>query len=140
MLYFPNKDINIYLSLLKLLKNNDMSRYINSLRIKMETDDTINYHIERWETISSKYFRAIESLFRYSSRVYFTSSNIKYICNPDFLIDYYNETGSSQQVRDMILELIKNKDKRKSDDILFGKLSERIMHIMKNNNNDNNNE
>jgi len=133
MLYFPNKDINIYLSLIKILKDSDMSRYINSLRIKMENDATINYHIERWETISSKYFRATESLYRYSSKVYFTSSNIKYICNPDFLIDYYEETGLSQQVRDMILELIKNKNKnkRKSDDFLFGKLSKRIMNIMK---------
>lgn len=135
MLYFPNKDINIYLSLLKLLEDPDMSRYINSLRIKSESDDTLNYHIERWETISSKYFRAIESLYRYSSHVYFTSSNVKYISKSDFLIDYYNETGLSQQVRDMILELIlKTKKERKSDDFLFGKLSKRIMEIMKKNN------
>ena len=132
MLVFPKKDRLIYLFLLMKCNNTDICEYINQIRIKLETNDTINYHIERWETISSKYFRATETLYRYSSKVYYTSSNIKYIYNPDHMTDYYKETGISQQVRDMIFELIRSdKKKRIKDDEQYGKLAKKIMIKMK---------
>jgi hypothetical protein len=130
---YSKKDILIYLYLTKKIDNTDLCRYINQLRINDEKLDSLNYHIERWEDISSKYFRAIESLYRYISKVYFKSSNIKYIANPDFHKDFFNETNTSQQVRDMLLELIKIKsdEKRYNDDYLYGKLSKLIMNKMK---------
>jgi len=131
---YSRKNILIYLYLTEKINNTDVCRYINQLRINDEKLDSLNYHIERWENISSKYFRAIESLYRYISRVYFKSSNIKYIANADFHKDFYNETKTSQQVRDMLLELIRNKSNKKriNDDYLYGKLSKLIMDKMKN--------
>ena len=69
----------------------------------------------------------------------------KIVAKRDNNIKFYLETGISYQVRDLVLDLItgyeddlfKNKSKdekkqfRKEDDILYGKLAEKIQIVMK---------
>ena len=50
------KDEEISLLLLTLIPINDICMDIIDLKNNIERTETLNYHMERWETISSKYF------------------------------------------------------------------------------------
>ena len=81
----------------------DTIRYkIIYFKNEIEKKEALNYHIERWETISSKYFRSSEKGFFYS---YAVDSKF-YITEKDRCLEFYNETGISSQVRDLLLDIL----------------------------------
>ena len=118
---------------------------------KLEDKGTLNYHIERWETISSKYLKSL-SLERDCHGIVIPQSysiDSKYfISNKDKCFEFYNETGISYQVRSLLLEILDcpmgslfNEhilsctlfEWREDDDKIYSILSSKIMNKMKNN-------
>ena len=98
---------------------------------KLEDKNTLNYHIERWETISSKYFRSLEKDYHGVVIPQSYSIDSKYfVSNKDKCLEFYNETGISYQVIELLHELIKkshDKEWLKYDDNLYSMLANKIM-------------
>ena len=124
------KNQGIALILFQRISEPEICKDIISMKNKMEEEETYNYHCERWETIASKYFQAIESNYRHMSYIL---DGEKYVSHKDKPLDFYNETGISHQVRDIIMELIcaPNKSCRDCDDFLYGILAKEIMAKIK---------
>ena len=102
-----NKDKLISLYLSRLIPIDIIRFKIIKYKTMLENKESLEYHIERWETISSKYFRSFE-INQYNQRQPYSyiHDDIYYISLPDKNMDYYNETGISFQTRDMLLEII----------------------------------
>ena len=108
---------------------------------KLELNDTYKYHIERWETISSKYFKCLEYISFEPSDLYDNCYSENSLAYPDYNLDFYLETGISYQIRELVLWLIVNhtenitddeiKEWRKIDDIMYGVVGKLIMDEMK---------
>jgi len=120
------KDQEIGLLLFQKINEPEICKDIILMKNKMEEEEAYNYHYEIWERIASKYFKAIDSNNRHISYV---SDGEKYISYKDTSLDFYNETGISHQVRDIIIELINAPDKswREYDDFMYGILANEIM-------------
>ena len=147
-----DKEISLLLS--KLIPINEIRYKIIALKHTIETNDALEYHIERWETISSKYFKSFERGFHppigsgggrvYSYVAGFVHSSEKYSARKDKYLDFYNETGISYQVRNLLLDIldcpvlhisnILNSslyEWRQADDKVYGILSKEIMKKFK---------
>ena len=125
----------LILLLLERIPIIDICYKIICLKNKIELMETRNYHIERWENISSKYFRCIEGQDGTCGKCNFSYifNGIKYIILPDHDLQYFKETNSSYQIRALVLELISmNKEWRKYDDKIYGIMSHYIMDKMRN--------
>lgn len=148
-----NKDKLISLYLSRLIPIDELRYKIIKLKNKKENKESLEYHIERWETISSKYFRSFEINQWNQRQPYSRVHDGKYFISfADKNMDYYNETGISFQVRDMILEIIsyptsaewwktgickqsivdnQHKEYREYDDEVYSILSKEIMKKIK---------
>ena len=107
-----NKDVYIYLLLsTKINEPNIINKIINDTK-KKEDKETLEWHIERWETIAGSYFKCTDrerSPFTYSQNIYsYVLNGEKHIYEKDRILDYYKETGVSFQVRGLLLDVIKN--------------------------------
>lgn len=85
-------------------------------REKKEDEETLSYHIERWNTIASKFFKCIE-YNQWNEKIPYsyisnTSKYKNYVVKIDKNIDFFLETGFSAQSRDILLDVI-------TDDNLF---------------------
>jgi len=133
----------IYNLLLNIIPVPDICEKIISFKNTIEQKEAYDYHVERWETISSLYFRSLENyhpdIIIYSYMFNRTKQN-EYITEPDRNTKFFNETGISYQVRNLLLELFNcpndyNKGMWKNmilfDDKLYGKISKEIMLHMK---------
>lgn len=111
-----NKEI-YYLLILKI-GDPYLSKYIVELVNKIEKKEALDYHIERWQTISGKYFRSQElSPFTGSLNYYsYVLDSKDYIFEKDRIMEFYNETGISFQIRDLLLSVIKTKKDMEIDD------------------------
>lgn len=144
-----NEVISLYLS--NFIPIPEIRNKIIKYKNQNEKKETLDYHIERWETISSKYFRSFE-LDRFNSRVIYSYvlDEKYYISNKDKNKDFYNETGISYQVRHILLDIIScpplypnvnisrdriinctNHEWRLSDDEMYSYLAKCIMNKMK---------
>ena len=123
-------DQEIALILIEKISEPNLCKDIIKYMHQFEEEETYEYHYERWETIASKYFKAIDSKFR---RISYVLDGEKYIFYKDVEIDFYKETGISHQVKDIIHELICSPDKsdREYDDFIYGILAKEIMNEMK---------
>lgn len=136
------KDEEISLLLLTLIPINDICTDIIDLKNNIERTETLNYHIERWETISSKYFQSFEKNQQDETIPYsYTINDKDFIAVKDKCLHFYNETGISFQVRSLLLSILKCPDTltdnilncslfewRKDDDDLYSVLSKKIMY------------
>tara|TARA_Y100001958_G_C21007124_1_gene388638 strand:+ start:333 stop:776 length:444 start_codon:yes stop_codon:yes gene_type:complete len=141
-------DQQISLLLLQFIPIEPIRYKIIQIKNKKEKQEALEYHTERWETISSKYFRSIEK----SSRPYsYVVDNKYYISEKDRCLEFYNETGISYQVRSLLLEILKCAfeldgwmkpysehilncnwyEWREEDDAIYSILSEEIMKKFK---------
>lgn len=143
----------IYLLIQSKINISDVSKYIVYLLNKIELDEAFKYHLERWETISSKYFTSFEKSPYGSFNPYsYVVDSKKYVYENDRKLDFYKETGIPFQCRDLLLGTIKNEfindevftneklqdnlneentNCRKETDKIYGILSGRIMNTMK---------
>ena len=124
------KDQEIWFILFQKINEPEICRNIIQLKNKVEQEEAYNFHYDLWENIASKYFAAAEINYRHIS--YLLNSE-NYTIQKDKVIDFYNETGISHQVRDIILELIRSSDKEwvDYDDIMYSILAKEIMNQFK---------
>jgi len=131
----------ILLSLSRVIPINELRYKIVAYKNKIEKKEALEYHIERWETISSGYFRAIEIQRGWYGRhgSSWIADDNNFIATKDHNLDFYNETGISYQVRELLMNLLNCPDLRyrltrkyslydwiKYDDKLYGFLSRKI--------------
>ena len=145
MEYALTNDEEVLMNLLSILPIFQICQKIVRFKNKIEKEDTLKYHVERWTTLSSIYFRSFEisnnlgisnpspSLFEHKTYISYTINDEKYVSKPDTNLDYFHETGISYQVRDLLLDLIKmpNKKLRYLDDKLNSTLAENINQQVK---------
>ena len=140
-------DEEVLMNLLSILPIFPICQKIIQLKNRREKEDTLRYHVERWTTLSSIYFRSFEisnnlgisnpspSLFEHKKYISYTKNDEEYISEPDTNLDYFHETGISYQVRDLLLSILKTKEWEKhhwkeirgNDDKLYYVLSDHIM-------------
>jgi len=97
------------------------------LKNKMEKEEAYEYHFERWETIASKYFSAIDKSRRIMDYHYYK----------DYELDFYNETGFSYKVKDMINRIICCRDRygRECYDLKYSIIAKKRIEQLKIKNN-----
>lgn len=143
-----NNDQQISLLLSEFIPIDTIRYKIIQMKNKKEKKEALDYHIERWETISSKYFRSLEKI---SNPYSYVLDSKYYICEKDKCLDFYNETGISYQIRGLLLEILNCAfefetvkipasdhilnctwyEWRKEDDKIYSILSEEIMKKFK---------
>ena len=108
----------------------------------IEEIEIVNYHIDRWENIAGNHYVLREAHHNLYSLIF---NDTDYVVKVDHKPYFYNETGMSYQIVDLIHELIKLKNPDsientfvndcekciKYDDKLYSKLSKKIMVQMK---------
>ena len=147
MEYALTNDEEVLMNLLSILPIFQICQKIVRFKNKIEKEDTLKYHVERWTTLSSIYFRSFElsnnlgisnpspSLFEHKRYISYTIDSKVYISKPDSNLDYFHETGISYQVRDLLLSILKTKEwekhyweeAREYDDKLYYILSGQII-------------
>ena len=148
--------LNRYIQICLLLKTKilEPSLVLNIIKIMKITEkkEILDYHTERWETISGKYFKSMEnSSFTNAENNYsYVLNGEIYIYEKDRTLDYYKETGISFQSRRLLLNTLKNEALewsdgpdvvdnlnkesnkwRKYNDKIYGILSLKIMKCMR---------
>lgn len=135
------KDELIILYLKEYIPIQEICYKIIKLKNKLEKEDALDYHTNRWNTICQEHFYTRDN--HYSKFSYILDSN-KYIVKPDHRINFYKMTGISYQVLELIYELIRIKNEKswdmeiedkeewlRHDDKLYSKLSNMIMNEMR---------
>lgn len=136
------KDETIYLYLRSLLPIPELCNTIIRLKNDSEDKDTLDYHKERYETIAGEHYYTRDNHF---DKFSYVLDSEEYIVKPDHRLYFYEMTGISYQVLELLYELIKilnesswdfeiddKEDWLKHDDLLYSELSKRIMNNMKN--------
>ena len=102
----------ILLSLSRVIPINELRYKIVAYKNQIEKKEALEYHSERWETISSGYFRATEVQYGFHGlhgdlhiSSWITDEN-NWIATKDHNLDFYNETGFSYQVRNLLMNLL----------------------------------
>ena len=142
-----NNDQQISLLLSQFIPIEPIRYKIIQMKNKKEKKEALDYHIERWETISSKYFRSLEKDYHGVVIPQSYSIDSKYfVSNIDKCLEFYNETGISYQVRDLLLDILQCPmgslftenimdctlfEWRKEDDKIYSILSQEIMKKFK---------
>jgi len=126
----------------KINHNVDICKYILKQKKELEKKETLEWYIERWENIAGAHYIIHDSHYDKFSYIH-NSEN--YIIKPDHNIIFYNRTGISYQIIELIHELIRIKNDDllqnasikdykewlKNDDKLYVKLSKKITERMK---------
>ena len=141
MEYSLKRDEKIRLYLKVFIPIPEICNKIIKLKNDMENEDTLNYHIDRWVTIAGEHYYTRDNHYGKYSYVHDSS---KYIIKRDHRINFYQMTGISYQIVDLIHELIRinhekawdfeivdKKDWLKYDDELYSNLSDKIMIEMR---------
>lgn len=131
----------------KINEKNIILKIINILN-RLES---LDYHIERYNNIKYHWLNSFTFNQWNEKEIYSYVLNSRiYKSEPDRILDFYNYTGISCQVLDLVFDLITGKDDyivegefsesitdpkikewRREDDILYGKLAKKIMEKMK---------
>lgn len=140
MEYSLNKDGYIRLYLKVFIPIPEICNKIINLKNNMEDEDTLEYHMGRWENIAGEHYYTRDNHYGKFSQVHDGSN---YIIKPDHRLGFYKMTGISYQVIELIYELIRinhenswdfeidgKKDWLRYDDKLYSELSKRIMNKM----------
>jgi hypothetical protein len=142
----------ILLSLSRVIPINELRYKIMAYKNHIEKKEALEYHSERWETISSGYFRATEVQYGFQGlhgeihiSSWITDEN-NWIATKDHNLDFYNETGYSYQVRNLLMNLLSCPvsltdnilncslyELKKYDDKLYGFLSRMIKEKLEDN-------
>ena len=136
-----DKLISLYLS--RLIPIDDIRYRIIKMKKVMEEEDTLDYYEERWSSIAGSHYIARDT---HQNKFSYIFNDENYVVHVDHKMDFYNLTGISYQIIDLIHELIKikkddgisyldnlsisgfksHKEWLKSDDSLFSKLANLI--------------
>lgn len=143
-IYIKPISSNEYILLLlkeKLNHNIDLCKIILDIKKDIENKETLEYHINIWETIAGEHYYTRDS--HYGKFSYILDNN-KYIIKPDHRLNFYKITGISYQILELIYELIHIRNENswdfeiddknnwlKYDDKLYKILADKIMIEMK---------
>ena len=133
-----------------------LNRYIFEKSIKykiikyLSDMESYDYYIERYNTLSYLYNKSfIKDYWKEKKFISYVLNSEIYISKPDDNMDFYNETGQSYQVRNLLLSLLsipndnsdilhndsllsnEIKEWREIDDSMYGILAKNIMDKIK---------
>lgn len=141
--------IEIYLLLREKIPIREIINQILDEKEKIERRESLEYHIERWEKISYKYFRGIQGRIpeiftkKYNYYSYVLDGGKSYRYEKDRNSEFYDYTGISYQCRNLLLSVITDGelymfntilDKEKMywtryNDHIYSELSRKIMGL-----------
>lgn len=143
MKYIRNLSSNqeIFLLLKELLNHNkDVCIHILKLKLTLERIENQNYYKIRYEKIAKEHYYLHKN---HDNKFSYIFDGKTYIIKNDFKLDYYNYTGISYQLIELIHELIKLKNEEyitkdegyeywlNHDDKLYSLLANKISYSMK---------
>ena len=139
MMYSLKKEQLISLYLSRVIPISEIRYLIIDRKNKMEAGETLDYHMERWTNIAGSHYTTHDTHFGKFSIIH---DSINYVVKPDHRLDFYNATGVSYQIVELIHEIIKRnfiqadrschyKKFLKEDDKLYSQLANLIMKEMK---------
>ena len=119
-----NKRIIFLLS--QLINEPCICEKIIEIKDEEEKKDALKYHYERWENIAGSHYILHDTHVGKFSIIH---DETNYIVKKDHKPTFYNITGISYQVVELIHELIRiyNKEWLQYDDMLYSKLADLIM-------------
>ena len=139
MMYSLKKEQLISLYLSRVIPISEIRYLIINRKNKMETEETLDYHKERWDNIAGSHYMIHDT---HQGKYSIIHDSINYVVKPDHRLDFYNATGVSYQIVELIHEIIKRnfiqadrschyKKFLKEDDKLYSQLANLIMKEMK---------
>ncbi len=137
MEYSLKNDEYIKLYLKVFIPIPEICNKIIKLKNSKESEETLKYHTDRWANIAGEHYYTRDTHYGKFSYIH---DKEKYIVKPDHRIYFYQMTGISYQVIELIYELIRirnenswdfeminKKEWLKHDDALYSFLSKKIM-------------
>lgn len=141
MEYSLENDEKIRLYLKVFIPIPEICNKIILLKNDSERKETLKYHIDRWETIAGEHYYTKDN---HTGKYSYVFDNRDYVIKIDHRLNFYQMTGISYQIVDLIHELIRinhekawdfqidnKKDWIKYDDELYSNLSNKIMIEMR---------
>lgn len=141
MEYSLKKDECIQLYLKYLIPIPEICNKIIKIKNDSEKKDALNYHIDRWINIAGEFYYTRDN---HTDKYSYIFDNSDYIIKVDHKLDFYQITGISYQIIELIHELIRinhenswdfeindKKEWLKYDDALFSNLANKIMIEMR---------
>ena len=119
-----NKRIVFLLS--QLINEPWICEYIVQIKDQVEKKDVLEYHYKRWENIAGTHYHLHDT---HVGKLSLIINETNYIIKKDHKPTFYNLTGISYQVVELIHELIRifNKEWLHYDDMLYSQLADLIM-------------
>ena len=119
-----NKRIIFLLS--QLINEPGICEKIVEIKDEEEKKDALKYHYERWENIAGSHYILHDT---HTGKFSIIHDETNYIVKKDHKPIFYNITGVSYQVVELLHELIRiyNKEWLQYDDMLYSKLADLIM-------------
>ena len=101
----PTADQQILSILLDYIPIVQICNIIIDMKNTSENKETLQYHMDRWDSIALKYIKAGErnELSHHSMRFAWVSDYYKL----DDCLDFFKETGISYQIRFLVLDILK---------------------------------
>ena len=141
MEYSLKKDECIRLYLKVFIPIPEICNKIILLKNDSEKSEALNYHIDRWINIAGEFYYTKDN---HTDKYSYIFDNRDYIIKVDHKLDFYQITGISYQIIELIHELIRinhenswdfeindKKEWLKYDDALFSNLANKIMIEMR---------
>ena len=133
-------DENINMILSRFIPIPEIRKDIINKKKELESEETLEYYNEIWKNIIGYYFVTRDTKVGKFSQIL---DGKKYIIKPDHRLEFFERTGLSYQIIELLHELILLKSDDSiidnidyeywldHDDILYGKMSKMIMIEMK---------
>jgi hypothetical protein len=105
------KNVTIYLLLREKIPIKEIINKILDEKDRTERREALEYHVDQWDIISSKYFRSFERspyTVQYNYYSYVLDGGKSYKYEKDRNSEFYNYAGISYQCRDLLLSTIKD--------------------------------
>ena len=141
MKYALSNDENIYGILRLFINEPSICKNIIKYKKYLEEKETFDYHFKRWEDIAGSHYILHDT---HEGKFSYIFNEEDYIVKPDHKLNFFNFTGISYQVIELLHELIKinricsenthiedYKYWINNDDKLYTILSKKIMFEMK---------
>ena len=141
MEYALSNDENIYGILRLFINEPSICKNIIKYKKYLEEKETLDYHFKRWEDIAGSHYILHDT---HEGKFSYIFNEEDYIVKPDHKLNFFNFTGISYQVIELLHELIKinricsenthiedYKYWINNDDKLYTILSKKIMFEMK---------
>lgn len=139
-----NSDNTILMYLLTLIPEISICKNILKHKKNLENIDIMEYYMERWENIAGEHYYMHDN---HTNQFSYILDETNYIVKVDMLPKFFDRTGISYQIVELIHELIKLKNEYKlhdirynsnsyitilkQDDKLYSLLAKKIMDAMK---------